>query len=142
MAAIKALALVERANDVMRQKRPATLPPEAFYNELIRHAPVWKPHNGCCAHLHAAVLLKRKQQICIWCHMLTAVVELLCGWVLRVVHISSTAVKSGGSSSHGKLQQRSDVRHSGPRSEKLNVEDHFIMWQTSQFPRGLTSLTL
>lgn len=38
MAAIKALALVERANDVMRQKRPATLPPEAFYNELIRHA--------------------------------------------------------------------------------------------------------
>jgi hypothetical protein len=38
MAAIKALALVERANDVMRQKRPSTLPPEAFYNELIRRA--------------------------------------------------------------------------------------------------------
>jgi hypothetical protein len=36
MAAIKALALVERANDVMRQKRASALPPEAFYNELIR----------------------------------------------------------------------------------------------------------
>lgn len=46
MAAIKALALVERANDVMRQKRPATLPPEAFYNELIRRALVRKPLTG------------------------------------------------------------------------------------------------
>lgn len=48
MATIKALALVERANDVMRQKRPVALPPEAFYNELIRLAESAPSLPPCC----------------------------------------------------------------------------------------------
>ena len=138
MAAIKTMAVVDQANQLGR-----VLPPEAFYNELIRFrsccplhwrwcppmAPDTSPYSTCtmCSHITPPVTKGGQSQALLkqlWS-------EPTCGTPLALsgslLHSRLVSVQSG----------HLDQPLCAPlRSEKLDVDDHYIAWRQSHDSPG------